>query len=298
VVGAVIALLGGGGQAANPGLEIDRLIDTMSDRLFFTVITVTDELNAYKVFGTLNARGVRLSATDLLKNYLFWVLNRRPRPSSDTPCHRSSAVFPFCSIRGCAMVVPASAAGGPMARVEDAIATFERNIETQTGRALSAWVEAVRAQGLPRHGQMVAWLKTEHQLSHAHANHVAKRALEPAEPRSGDDPVAHLFADGKEGLRPIYDRLAAEVAAFGPDVELAPKKANVSVRRRKQFALIQPSTRTRVDLGLILGRAPRGRLEPSGSFNAMFTHRVKLAAPEEIDPEVIAWLREAYDAAG
>ncbi|MGE0283963.1 MAG: DUF262 domain-containing protein, partial [Rhizobiaceae bacterium] len=60
----------------DPGLEIAQLIDRMSDRLFFTVITVTDELNAYKVFETLNARGVRLSATDLLKNWLFSVLHR------------------------------------------------------------------------------------------------------------------------------------------------------------------------------------------------------------------------------
>jgi len=62
---------------ADPGLAIAQLIDGMSDRLFFTVITVTDELNAYKVFETLNARGVRLSATDLLKNYLFSVLHRQ-----------------------------------------------------------------------------------------------------------------------------------------------------------------------------------------------------------------------------
>lgn len=58
------------------GTRLARLIETISDRLFFTVITVADELNAYKVFETLNARGVRLSATDLLKNYLFSVLHR------------------------------------------------------------------------------------------------------------------------------------------------------------------------------------------------------------------------------
>lgn len=58
------------------GKAIATLVETMSDRLFFTVITVTDELNAYKVFETLNARGVRLSSTDLLKNYLFSVLHR------------------------------------------------------------------------------------------------------------------------------------------------------------------------------------------------------------------------------
>jgi hypothetical protein len=87
--------------------------------------------------------------------------------------------------------------------------------------------------------------------------------------------------------------------ASGPDVEIAPKKANVSLRRRKQFALLQPTTRTRLDLGLILKASePEGRLEASGSFNAMFTHRVKLAAPDDIDAEVLAWLKAAYEEAG
>lgn len=60
--------------AADPGMALAQFVETMSDKLFFTVITVADELNAYKVFETLNARGVRLSATDLLKNWLFSVL--------------------------------------------------------------------------------------------------------------------------------------------------------------------------------------------------------------------------------
>jgi len=57
------------------GESVARFVDTVVDKLFFTVITVTDELNAFKVFETLNARGVRLSSTDLLKNYLFSVVN-------------------------------------------------------------------------------------------------------------------------------------------------------------------------------------------------------------------------------
>lgn len=61
--------------ASNEGEKIAAFIDNIVDKLFFTVITVTDELNAFKVFETLNARGVRLSATDLLKNYLFSVVN-------------------------------------------------------------------------------------------------------------------------------------------------------------------------------------------------------------------------------
>lgn len=185
-----------------------------------------------------------------------------------------------------------------MGTIDQAVATFERNIEEKTGVTIQSWIKRIQAQGLVKHGQIVAWLKTEHALSHGHANHIAKRATEAAAPRSQDDPVAHLFEGGKEGMRPLYDAMVALVAAFGADVEIAPKKSNVSLRRRKQFALLQPSTKTRLDVGLILkNRAPEGRLEPSGSFNAMFTHRVKLSSAEEIDGELKAWLKEAYDEA-
>ncbi|MEA1651040.1 DUF5655 domain-containing protein [Nitrospirillum sp. BR 11164] len=184
-----------------------------------------------------------------------------------------------------------------MASVEDAIATLERNIEATSGQPVAVWVGRIQAQGLTKHGEMVAWLKAEHGFGHGYANHVAKCALAAATPRSADDPVAHLF-EGKAQLRPLYDALVAVVMALGPDVEMAPKKANVSIRRRKQFALIQPSTRTRLDLGLVLkAHPPEGRLEASGSFNAMFTHRVRLEAAADLDADVLAWLREAYDEA-
>ena len=56
--------------------SIARLIEFVAGRFFFTVIRVTSELNAYRVFETLNARGVQLSAADLLKNYLFATVDR------------------------------------------------------------------------------------------------------------------------------------------------------------------------------------------------------------------------------
>ncbi|WP_432448288.1 DUF262 domain-containing protein [Aliiroseovarius marinus] len=62
------------------GEVIAQFVDTLSRGLFFTVITVDDELNAYKVFETLNARGVKLAAPDLLKNYLFSVISRDADP--------------------------------------------------------------------------------------------------------------------------------------------------------------------------------------------------------------------------
>jgi uncharacterized protein with ParB-like and HNH nuclease domain len=59
----------------NTGESLAAFIDNFVDKLFFTVIEVTDQLNAFKVFETLNARGVQLSSADLLKNYLFFVVD-------------------------------------------------------------------------------------------------------------------------------------------------------------------------------------------------------------------------------
>lgn len=60
------------GKVATDGEALARLLaETVGRQLMFILITVADEWNAYTVFETLNARGLELSATDLLKNYLF-----------------------------------------------------------------------------------------------------------------------------------------------------------------------------------------------------------------------------------
>ncbi len=109
-----------------------------------------------------------------------------------------------------------------------------------------------------------------------------------------------LYAGKKASLRPLHDELMAMVDAMGPDVSMAPKKGYVSLRRpRKQFAMIQPSGAGRIDLGLILPGVPAaGRLEPSGSFNALFTHRVRLTSAGDLDDALAGWLAAAYTAAG
>jgi len=81
------------------------------------------------------------------------------------------------------------------------------------------------------------------------------------------------------------------------DVEVSPKKAYVSLRRNKQFAIVQPSTKTRVDIGVNLKAAKEtARLEPSGSFNSMVSHRVRVTDRVDIDKELIGWLKQAYEA--
>ena len=87
-----------------------------------------------------------------------------------------------------------------------------------------------------------------------------------------------------------------DVSKFGSDVEIAPKKTYVSLRRKKQFAIVQPSTSSRVDLGLNLkGVNDTDRLEGGNVFSGMCTHKVKLSSPEDVDAEVINWLKQAYE---
>ena len=181
---------------------------------------------------------------------------------------------------------------------EEMAASMVANLKDKTGKDLKQWLALVKASGLAKHGAIVALLKKDHGVTHGYANLIAHSALAPAESPGGDALVEAQYAGPKADLRPIYEAHAAAVGKFGDDVELAPKKAYVSMRRRKQFGLVQPSTRTRVDVGINLpGGSASGRLEASGSFNAMVSHRVRLSGPEEVDAELIGWLREAYEQA-
>ena len=97
----------------------------------------------------------------------------------------------------------------------------------------------------------------------------------------------------------IDNQLIKEIKRFGSDVEIAPKRAYVSIRRKKQFALIQPSTKSRLDVGINLkGVDSSGKLEASGSFNAMCSHRVRIESIDNVTPDLIGWLKEAYEQAG
>jgi len=169
-----------------------------------------------------------------------------------------------------------------------------------TGKSLPEWLKIIRASKRTKHGEIVKLLKAEHGVTHGYANQIALHATRTAdEPTPGSDGLVEAqYAGPKAALRPIYDALAALVRRFGSDIELSPKKGYVSLRRAKQFGLIQPSSATRIDVGINLkGDKPTPRLEASGSFNAMVSHRVRVSSVTEVDAELATWLRRAYDAA-
>ena len=172
------------------------------------------------------------------------------------------------------------------------------NLEAKTGRSLDQWVASARASGETKHGGLVSWLKAEHGLGHGYANLVAHKTFASDAGSSDDDALMEaMFAGPKAAMRPAYDKVAGIVSGL-EGAQFAPKKGYVSFRRNKQFGLAQPSTKDRLDLGLTLkGVEPSGRLEASGSWNAMVTHRVRIVSADEIDAEVEGWIRQAWAAA-
>ena len=176
---------------------------------------------------------------------------------------------------------------------------MEQNLKEKTGRDLDEWKNVLASKGFAKHGEIMKFLKGEGRVSHGYANLIALKFREADAASQAPADLIEAQYKGKESLRPIFERLREIVLGFDASVEMVPKKAAVSFRRKRQFALAQPSTKTRLDLGLKFDDKPHGeRLESSGPFGAMCTHRVRLTEVDQIDDELIVWLREACEEAG
>jgi hypothetical protein len=175
-------------------------------------------------------------------------------------------------------------------------AETQKRIDTlpgSTGKSLTEWFAILQDANLEKHGDMMTLLKGEHGVSHGFANFIALMFRNQGGPE-GDDLIEKQYA-AKPNLRPIYDAIVSAVSDFGPDVDIAPKQASVSLRRSKQFALISPATKSRVDVGINLKGDPgTERLKAVGG---MCTHSVGVTAVEQVDDELLGWLRDAYDRA-
>jgi hypothetical protein len=189
-----------------------------------------------------------------------------------------------------------------MSTPEPALAVQLANIEKRTGKTLEELRRVVAGCGFEKHGEVRDFLKRELGLGHGDANsliHHLKQATVPAaaSASSSDAVIDEIYAGPKATLRPIHDALMSAITTFGP-FEIAPKKGYVSLRRKKQFAMVGPTTKTRVDLGLNAKDLPAdGRLlaQPPGG---MCQYQVRLSSAGEVTADVIAWVRRAYDAAG
>ena len=191
-----------------------------------------------------------------------------------------------------------------MSDTAKALATQLANIEQRSGKRLDELVALVRQSNLKKHGELRDMLQRELGLGYGDANTLVHHALQSdgasaaaAQGLSGDEVLAELYSGPKAALRPIHDKLMAALAGFG-EFETSPKKTYVSLRRKKQFAMVGPATKTCVEVGINhKSLSPTERLQalPAGG---MCQYKVRLSQPEEVDEVLLGWLQQAYDSAG
>jgi hypothetical protein len=189
-----------------------------------------------------------------------------------------------------------------MSSLDKAFQTQLENIQKRTGKSLDELATIVHKSGLTKHGEIRDYLKGELGLGHGDANALVHAVLKSdgqraAEGKGEDAILDEIYSGAKAGFRPIHEKLMKEIQTFG-ELEVAPKKGYVSLRRKKQFAMIGPKTNTRFEVGINardFKKDPRLIEQPKGS---MCNYIVNLTDARDVDAELIAWLRSAYESAG
>ncbi len=189
-----------------------------------------------------------------------------------------------------------------MSSLDKAIQTQLENIQKKTGKSIDELAAIVKKSGLSKHGEIRDMLKEKLGLGHGDANTLVHVILQSdgtraAEGKSEDAVLDEIYSGAKAGFRPIHEKLMEEIGKFG-EFEIAPKKGYVSLRRKKQFAMIGPKTNTRFEVGINakeLKKNARLLEQPKGS---MCNYIVNLTDAKEVDAELVAWIRSAYEGAG
>ena len=191
-----------------------------------------------------------------------------------------------------------------MSSVERAKATQIENIQKKTGKSLQELTELIQTSGLSKHGEIRSMLMEKLGLGYGDATMLVQFVLKTdvqlivqEKGLSTDDVLAEIYSGPKANLRPIHDKLMEAINQFG-DFEIAPKKGYVSLRRKRQFAMLGPATNTRFELGInVKDLEADERLieQPAGS---MCNYKVRLTDPGQVDETVLSWVRRAYEIAG
>jgi hypothetical protein len=189
-----------------------------------------------------------------------------------------------------------------MSSIDKAIQTQLANIQKKTGMSLKELTAFVKKSGLAKHGEIRAMLMDKLGLGHGDANSLVHAIFESdgartAEGKSTDAVLDEIYSGAKAGFRPIHEKLMKGIREFG-EFEIAPKKGYVSLRRKKQFAMIGPKTNTRFEVGInVKGLKKNFRLQeqPAGS---MCNYIIPLTDAKEVDAELVAWIKSAFEQAG
>jgi predicted transport protein len=176
--------------------------------------------------------------------------------------------------------------------------TMAANLLKNTGKSLKEWADFTKKNNKDKHSVTVKWLKENYNLGLFFADLIVHKANGTDAGSFNDEELIDRQYKGKEHLKPIYIKLLSETLSLGNDIEIAPKKGYVSLRRKKQFACLKPATKTRFDLELIIkGQEATSVLEAIAGPGAMCTHKIKIEDETQINSEIINWIKLAYNKA-
>ena len=170
-----------------------------------------------------------------------------------------------------------------------------RVLEESTGEGVDTWNTRIKREGLHDEGSLRSWLAQQGVTGYAQSLLVMEQFGYPDFlVASADQLIDGQYADRAQ-LRPIFDAIINTALGLG-EVTIQARKTYVSlVSPRRTFARVQPTTKTRVDLGLRLaGQKPGGRLQPSTIHETMKV-QIGLTSVDQVDAEVLGWLRQAYN---
>jgi hypothetical protein len=177
---------------------------------------------------------------------------------------------------------------------------IRRNLPDRTGRTVQEWAALVKKSGPKGTKERISWLRARHRLGGPSAMVVVAEAegtnLE-AEYEDGGRLIEAMFRGPRAALKPAYEAALEAAKALGKDVGVSARKTYVTLTRKRQFAVLQPSTSTRLDIGLVLpGVRPRGRLRGTANVGGgRVTHAIAVETAAEVDAFVRRWLKVAYE---
>jgi hypothetical protein len=189
-----------------------------------------------------------------------------------------------------------------MSSLDEAVQTQLDNIQKKTGKSLAEIASIIKQSGLDKHGEIRDRLINTLGLGYGDANALTHAILKSdgeraAEGKSLQTVLDEIYSGPKAGFRPIHEALMKHINEFGA-FEIVPKKGYISLRRKKQFAMIGPKTNTRFEVGINakdFSKNKRLLEQPKGS---MCNYIVNLVGAQEVDAELVAWIRSAYEQAG
>jgi hypothetical protein len=174
------------------------------------------------------------------------------------------------------------------------------SIKAKTGKTPDDFRALAAQKGLTQYSEIMVWLKSDFGLGHGHANAIAQLLVNADKfQASPDDKLAAHFTGEKARWRETYEALVGKLAELGDDFNVAPTRSYISLLRGAgKIGIVQISAADRMDIGIKLkGVAPTERFEAAGTWNNMVTHRMRISDPHQIDAQVLAWLKRAYEAA-